>query len=381
MKNMKKVAIHTLLLLSSLCSLIATAQVQFRAPLTPVDPKGNAIEPNQINGDVFFVRDADGKPFLAKRHENSTYAIPELIATMIGEQMGLNINHIELLDENSKPIKNQYPTTLHTIVPGSMLWEQQDLDQKINIIGGLTQDVNFETLLQFPELATAVAFDIFTNNWDRHNGNIFFDPRTQKFYLIDMDYSFITIQRAPFTGEFCRGIHQWPNLICDASMALNSQQFLKQLFASNNPTTKKLAILKQINEMLTKMINAYPPSKLYTMWMDCARKMNQSYTIAEKVRIRTMLSNHYYMVRLAQAQINILTNNEKDAESYFSKDNAIIFTGEKLAATQRKALILGRDIQKVAINLPSMLNHAKIRIKNLFLPQQQKDNELQAANS
>ena len=117
----------------------------------------------------------------------------------------LNIAHqIYIVKSNKKipgKIKLRWPATLHTIVPGETVRKQ--CNSKYNELRlrqfwaqapsfnekGLTRSI-LTHMTWHNQLPIIVALDLFIGNSDRHCGNLFYDPKTDAFWAIDMDDTF-----------------------------------------------------------------------------------------------------------------------------------------------------------------------------------------------
>jgi hypothetical protein len=71
----------------------------------------------------------------------------------------------------------------------------KDQDSRYNSMNIKQADIGFryemlQWLAKDPVLIIVVALDLFLCNHDRHRGNLFYNPRTNTFCMIDMDSSF-----------------------------------------------------------------------------------------------------------------------------------------------------------------------------------------------
>lgn len=291
-------------------SFITHAKLQFTEPFT---------FNNNLNHKVAIAQDAHGVQFIAKSHAFAEQAIAEVLSARIGIAIGLNINEVEFIAlEIYSPI-----TTLHSIVPGQEVY-RQDIDGGVVVRGGLMTHENFRSLAAFIKLCPIIALDIFTDNYDRHNGNLFFDALSQQFYAIDMDYAFCKITGAPIDFIPATGRD---------SMSFNTYTFLKEYQGNKKElSTKEKDALHEIKRALEKMLAAYSPKKLYDEWMELACEIKRNYTRAEKIKIAKVLTKQYYMTKLLHAQLTILTNNT--TREYTAE--AILFAGETMMQLQSK---------------------------------------------
>jgi hypothetical protein len=339
--NIKKRLFLTITLITSaLCSFFTLdAQLQFVKPLQDVQI---------FNYHVKLVADALGKKFIIKDQHSSERAIAEVLSAHIGQAIGLPINDVQFVDLQDYPSESStIIRTLHSIVPGAEVYQQPDIANVISIQGGLINPTNFKTLTSIMKLCKMMAYDLFTNNFDRHNGNLFFDKISQEFYAIDMDYAFASIT--------CT----YPSFLLNVqySMPFNTHTFLKEYQGTDKKlSAKKLLALNEIKNTLKTLLDSYPPRRLYKEWMDLAAQINRTYTIEEKARIAATLTQHYYMIKLLHAKLNILTKNS----SSFSKDSAVVLAGEKIIQIEQ----IMADIHRQSI---SLYNNMRYKMYNAYI--------------
>lgn len=322
MKKIIHFLLNKLFIVSVLCAaFIAQAELKFVEPLVLIDDLADHVK---------RVEDANKAQFIAKFHSHAGQAIAEALSAQIGIDTGLNINEVQFIDI-AKNIADSVPndqntklfTTLHSIVPGQEVY-CQDINDTVSIRGGLMRNTNFRSLLAFKTLCPIVALDIFTDNYDRHNGNLFFENVSQQFYAIDMDYAFCKITGAPL---FFMPLDQRD------SMALNVYAFLKEYQGSEKKLSEdERDALQRIKCILEKMIALYSPKKLYDAWMKLALRINRQYTPREKIAIAKILTKQYYTSILLHAQLTILTNTL--SREYSSE--AIVALAEKMIECQSR---------------------------------------------
>lgn len=138
-----------------------------------------------------------------KDYKKQLAVVRDALAAYIAK--GLNIAHeiaiIEWEKEFAGKVKRWWPATLHTIVPGETVRKQPN--SKYNALRlrqfwaqaesfdakGLTKTI-ITHMTWHKQLPVIVALDLFIGNSDRHCGNLFYDPITDKFWAIDMDDTF-----------------------------------------------------------------------------------------------------------------------------------------------------------------------------------------------
>lgn len=326
MKKIMHFLINKLFIASVLCvAFIAQAKLEFVEPLVLTDHLANHVK---------RVEDANKAQFIAKYHFNTEQAIAEALSTQIGIATGLNINDVDFIDIGEDIFGGAHKSvTLHSIVPGHEVYRQA-VDHAVSIRGGLMRDRNFQSLMAFKTLCPIVALDIFTDNHDRHNGNLFFDELSQQFHAIDMDYAFCKITGA--TLSFVPVDQR-------DSMALNTYTFLKKYQGS----AKKLSenereVLQEIKCILEKMLAAYSPKKLYDEWMELASRINRVYTPKEKIRIALILNKQYYKALFLHKQLTVLTNTT--SREYVAE--TIVVLGDRVMQYQSQYEKVSKELSK-----------------------------------
>lgn len=147
---------------------------------------------NQLGQGAYFKISGSGQP------------ISEMLASEIGQAAGVPVNVTKLVPRNlSSDFKEAGEiATMHQIVPGKSLWKltRNQYSTKIGPTwkgGNLvrsgrenSQSAIGRGILQHPDIARIAALDVFTANRDRHLGNIFLDPTTNRMAGIDMGLGF-----------------------------------------------------------------------------------------------------------------------------------------------------------------------------------------------
>jgi hypothetical protein len=149
-----------------------------------------------INGYTYLLKQKkDGKKQLA--------VVRDALAAYIAKALKIahQVDIVASKKEFSGKIKRWWPATLHTIVPGETVRKQKDI--RYNALRlrqlwaqaqtygekGLTRAI-ITYMTWHKQLPVIVALDLFIGNSDRHCGNLFYDPVTDKFWAIDMDDTF-----------------------------------------------------------------------------------------------------------------------------------------------------------------------------------------------
>src|SRR5579863_4095121 len=202
-KNRSIIALQSLFFGIQLC----VASFIFAAEKTPSAPEAffsGPLKTTETGWKVDRVTDTNNNKFILKYHWHPT-AIREAVSTEIGKDV-CNINRIKIFPPHDASISSvdRMPNdikTLHIYVPGKEVGEVINDHRRKNtehhicknefsIEYGLKDKETLEILTKHKDLAPIVALDIYVNNHDRHNGNIFYDEQSNHFYAIDMDRAF-----------------------------------------------------------------------------------------------------------------------------------------------------------------------------------------------
>lgn len=247
---------------------------------------------------TFFLADQNSNEFVLKYHPRGPKrAIHDTLGAAIGKSIGLNINEVEVFSADDQfnelfthinPLESSQIgiTTLHVRVPGKSVREYKKMNESIYIKKGLCRERHLQSLLKYPQLCAVVAFDIFIDNNDRHNGNIFFDMKTQKFYAIDMDHAFKSAYALIYTD------HDY----CFDTLASRAYDFIKTI-KKRGLSAQEVKILSKIERTLQKLVALYSPDILFDEWMKIAEKGCIDYSPREKKKIRKYLEYHIHEVK------------------------------------------------------------------------------------
>jgi hypothetical protein len=263
---------------SLLCS---PTQLSFQAPFTIT---------GLANATTFFMHDAVSNQFVLKYHPRGPKrAIHDTLGAYIGKSIGLHINEVEIFSPHDpfnqffSKINPLQPsqcdiTTLHSRVPGTEVKSIKDINCKICIKRGLYKEKHLKSLTTYMQLCDIVAFDIFIDNTDRHNRNLFFDKKTKQFYAIDMDHGFKganTLANTPDDYDF-------------PLLATRAQHFICTL-RKRKLSFQEIAALNRILRTLQKLITLFPPHILFEEWMSLAKKAEIHYNLREQEKIKKYL--------------------------------------------------------------------------------------------
>lgn len=271
--------------LYNFCSLFCTpAELSFTLPFTII---GLADKTS-----FFFVDDA-GQQFLIKYHPRGPKrAIHETLCAQIGKSIGLHINEVEIFAADHlfntffteiNPLEPYQIgiTTLHTRVPGTAIRSIKKMDKEICIKKGLRKERHLKSLTKYMQLCDIVAFDIFIDNTDRHNGNFFFDKKSGQFYVIDMDHGFKNASALIYSDQD----------YCFDTLATRAYHFIKTV-QKRSLSSQEIKVLKRIKRNLQILIALYSPELLFDEWMQIAEKAHFSYSPREQAKIKKYLAYH-----------------------------------------------------------------------------------------
>lgn len=245
------------------------------------------------NKTTFFLTDATDNQFVLKYHpRGAKRAIHDTLGAYIGKSIGLRINEVEIfsphhpfntLFSDINPLDSSQIgiTTLHSRVPGKALREIKKMNEEIAIKCGIRKEKTIDNITQYKELRDIIAFDIFADNTDRHNGNIFFDKKTEHFYIFDLDHGF----KSAFTLAYTSDDYDFN------TVATRTYRYIKTL-KKRKLSAAHIQALKQVQQTLQKLINLYPPALLFQEWMDLAQKADVFYTLREQEKIKKYLIYH-----------------------------------------------------------------------------------------
>lgn len=288
------------------------ADVAFTGPLTNVQTLG-------YGKDVFLVKDTHNEQFIVKYNtkgylgHNSEPSIHEMLGAKIGLAAHININDVTIFPayDTSLQSVDVYPNTtktLHTLVPGKEV-ANSSMPYRIDICSALTSYENLISLTYHKNLCEIAALDIFTSNIDRHNGNLFFDAKTNQFYAIDMDWMLNDIYQisnndknismSMLIKDLIYSTHRNPFGPFECQLlATRVYNFIKNI-DPKKLSAKEIEALKEVKLTLQKLQAAYPPQKLYAEWMNIAQQAQYTYSSKKQQCIRYIIAyNHREITKI-----------------------------------------------------------------------------------
>jgi hypothetical protein len=301
-----------------------------------------------------YVTDTNNKKFILK-YSRPHLAITDALGTKMGEKV-CNINRIKIFPPHDASIssvdRNPDKTkTLHICVPGKEVREVIRDHQKKNtehlicknefsIQYGLRNKETLETLTKHKDLAPIVALDIYVNNYDRHNGNIFYDEQSNHFYAIDMNTAFDG--GYPLSTSTCCFVKQ-----------LNKQQLSQQ---------EKQALMS-VNKALHDLSSQYPPEKVCQLRTNLAEKAHHVYTTKNQEIFRNFVEDNFYNVKCLQGLLdditseNMLQRMARKLKGPIDQKNVLLFNSKKQPISFKNIKLPAKQTISTIINSRSNLTH------------------------
>lgn len=219
--------------------------------------------------DIAVLKNTKGHKFIVKQESRAEPYLQMSVArdsvgSWVAFSAGIPANRVVIIPAYcSFPGKKHLhlPATLHNFVPGTIVTKLTDplrqykvriqqfmmVDRIPEKEWGLTRAV-IQNMSFHPDLPVIVALDTFLGNADRHQGNFFYDPASNRFTAIDLESSF----EKDLAIYACRNIK---------AMNKNTHEVL---------TVKELKGLKIYRDVLKKLIRKHTPQKLHKMIVEAA---------------------------------------------------------------------------------------------------------------
>ena len=213
--------------------------------------------------------------------------VRDAVGAYIGNDVQISINKVRIISPDTQlpgmPGKNsEYAASLHEHVPGKELYKFKS----DNILCKLrTGQLYFEN----PDLLKIAVLDVFLNNCDRHSQNLFYNPKSNRYYAIDMDRIYANTQICTNILIYTIGLLQG-HLI---NMPKKTARTITRLMNSAEFKEKKYQALEQFHKTLKELITKYPPSKIYDLWLTFAQQAEYHYSFMQKIIIRAEISRNY----------------------------------------------------------------------------------------
>ncbi len=237
---------------------------------------------------IIFVEDAHGNQFVLKYPRNPNCAVNDALGAIVGKFIGTSINDVQIFPPQSSSLSpvDKYPLkikTLHTLVPGNEVKRMHDVLGYFSIKTGLTTKDKLRSIVKHKELCNIIALDIFLNNGDRHNGNIFYDKDNNRFYAIDMD-----------------AIFRKKRLL-----AIKATKFLEHLNKKKLSAQEKIA-LKNLSKALHALMMEYPPKTLCALKQSLAATAGYEYSTSEQKTFRKLVEYNFKKIQRLQRQLKLV---------------------------------------------------------------------------
>jgi hypothetical protein len=238
---------------------------------------------------IIFVEDAQGNQFVLKYPRNPNCAVNDALGAIVGKFIGTSINDVQIFPPQTPSLSSvdKYPhkiKTLHTLVPGNEVKKLRDVLGYFSIKTGLTTKEKLRNIVKYKDLCNIIALDIFLNNGDRHNGNIFYDKENNRFYAIDMD-----------------AIFRKKRLL-----AVKAHKFLEHLNTKKLTYQEKTA-LKNLSQALHALIKQYPPKTLCLLKKSLAAEAGYTYPKSEQKAFRKLVEHNFEKIKQLQKQLKQVT--------------------------------------------------------------------------
>jgi hypothetical protein len=276
-------------------------ELTINASFTVYEPLSEVVnEMAAGRSQMAFLHDSMGQQFVLKCNVSAEGAIHEALGAYIGSSVGIHINKVKIIPPYVPCVGRKDPSliaTLHTCVPGVEVANIPTMNTNIDIYNGLVEDKNLACLCEHDELCDIVALDIFLDNFDRHNYNLFFDQKNKHFHAIDMDMIFSNVSHICLGNESLSILDASMNdLLFHDSIATDAEKFLERFPKKRKLSPKEVRALKRIAATLTNLVNTFPPKKIYNVWMKCANDARYVYTENKKQCIQIILLYNSYIV-------------------------------------------------------------------------------------
>ena len=233
-----------------------------------------------VNGHKYIVKQK-------KRFNSQLGAVRDAFAAYIAQELAI-AQSVEIIPSNIPivgKINSLWPATLHTIAAGKTVRSQPEsryyylcLKQRLpngKVTGQWLTETIIDQITWHKQLAIIIALDLFICNTDRHGGNLFYDPKKDKFCAIDMD------------GIFRRDLPEFACEKLDLMVNVKNKQF----------TRKEIRALKRVRKTLQFLSDRYTVQHLidkFHFFVDQAGFVKGSPLYTE--RIKNKIVRHELMI-------------------------------------------------------------------------------------
>jgi len=268
-----------------------------------------------INGHNYIIKQK-------KRSNSQLGAARDALAAYIAKD--LNIAHaVAVIAANVDvpgKINSVWPATLHTIAAGKTVRSQKEskyyalaLKQRlpgVKITGQWLTEKIIDQITWHKQLPIIIALDLFICNTDRHSGNLFYDPETDRFCAIDMD----SIFRRDLPEMACQKLDEMINV------------HLKEF------TEKEIKALISVKKTINFLLSKYSSQHLINKFRFFVKqsgfiKGNPLYT----ERVQRKIAHHESMIITSRASLhklmamlNGIINKFYDKRFYVNNNNYFV---------------------------------------------------------
>src|SRR5579862_6681340 len=237
---------------------------------------------------ILFVEDANGKKFILKYPRTPDNALHDALGAYVGKALGININDVQIFPPHEPSLSSvdiwpDQMKTLHAFVPGTEIRKMTKSLKYFTLKGGLCTKIKLENITKHTDLYKIMALDIFLNNADRHNGNIFYDEINNHYYAIDMDALFSK-----------KGL-----------IATRAGNFIKN-FDKKRLSQKEKAVLKKLQIFLDHLMAEFPPERLCELKKELAAQAQYKYTELEQNTFQKLIEYNFSELKRLQRRLHRL---------------------------------------------------------------------------
>ncbi|HEX4068767.1 MAG TPA: hypothetical protein VHX42_01590 [Candidatus Babeliales bacterium] len=239
---------------------------------------------------IFFVEDANNKKFILKYPRTPNNALHDVLGAEVGKAVGININDVQIFPPHEPSLSSVdiYPDqmkTVHAFVPGTEIRKMDVALKYFTLKGGLTNKAKLANITKHTDLYKIMALDIFLNNADRHNGNLFYDEKNNHYHAIDMDALFSR-----------RGF-----------LAARAGHFIKH-FDKKRLSQKAKITLKKLYDFLDNLMTQFPPERLCELKKSIAAQAQYDYTELEQKTFQKLVESNFVELKRLQRRLARLLN-------------------------------------------------------------------------
>jgi len=277
----------------------------FKEPLTQYTNCGPENNSGVFNKGIQFFQDQTGSKFVLKHQISKEYSIHEVLGARIGQVLGKNIVN-EVIPAPRDLAAPYGMTTLHTHAQGTEVGSSC-ISGKVGIKEGLANKANLKSISWNKDLAKIVALNLYLDDRDCHQNNLFFDITSHRFCAIDKGLIFETSYDCKHNLNSEHGLHyilpakyKHDYYYYDQLLASDACDFLENI-KKEDLSLEEIRALKRVGKTLNSLMVAYPPTKIHSEWMSIAQDFNFDYSDETKENISILVEyNHHENKRLVK---------------------------------------------------------------------------------